>query len=117
MPFLFSVKLRLGADRFYQLVMDNYYNCATFFRVVPNFVVQFGIASQPDETTKWNVDIPDDPVKQSNLEGYLTFATAGANTRTTQIFINKQPKSSTPKQLIARWSTINDKLVCQWVEV
>ena len=57
-------------------------------------MVQFGIASQPDETTKWNVDIPDDPVKQSNLEGYLTFATAGANTRTTQIFINLSDNQS-----------------------
>ena len=52
----------LGVDRFYQLIQDNYYDCGAFFRVVPDFVVQFGIASEPSETKKWDVKIPDDPV-------------------------------------------------------
>ena len=77
-----------GADRFYQLVTDNYYDCAAFFRVVPNFVVQFGIASDPPETRKWDTRIPDDPVTQSNTYGTLTFATSGPGTRTSQLFIN-----------------------------
>lgn len=53
-----------------------------------DFVVQFGIAAEPDETAKWNTTIPDDPVLQSNLYGYVSFATAGPDTRTSQIFIN-----------------------------
>lgn len=78
----------LGADRFYQLAKDNFYNCATFFRVVPDFVVQFGLAAEPDQNEKWKQLITDDPVKNSNIEGYLTYATSGENTRNTQIFIN-----------------------------
>jgi peptidyl-prolyl cis-trans isomerase A (cyclophilin A) len=78
----------LGADRFYSLIQDNYYSCAAFFRVVPDFVVQYGIAAIPDETSKWDTIIPDDPVVLSNLKGTVSFATAGPDTRTTQIFIN-----------------------------
>jgi peptidyl-prolyl cis-trans isomerase A (cyclophilin A) len=78
----------LGADRFYSLIQDGYYDCAAFFRVVPNFVVQFGIAALPEETTKWDTTIPDDPVLVSNLLGTVSFATAGPDTRTTQLFIN-----------------------------
>lgn len=51
-------------------------------------MVQFGIASEPDETKKWNTVIPDDPVVESNLYSYVSFATAGPDTRTTQIFVN-----------------------------
>ena len=51
-------------------------------------MVQFGIASQPSETKKWNTAIPDDPVLKSNIPGTVTFATAGPDTRTAQIFIN-----------------------------
>ena len=78
----------IGVDRFYSLIRDNYYDCAAFFRVVPDFVVQFGIASEPEESLKWNTTIPDDPVLQSNLYSYVSYATAGPHTRTTQIFIN-----------------------------
>lgn len=77
-----------GVDRFYALVNDHYYDCAAFFRVVPDFVVQFGIAAQPEESLKWNTTIPDDPVVMSNLPGYVSYATAGPDTRTTQIFVN-----------------------------
>jgi len=80
----------LGADRFYALVQDNYYNCAAFFRIVPNFIVQWGIASNPTETNKWNTNIEDDPLVAglSNTVGMVSFAMAGPNTRTTQIFVN-----------------------------
>lgn len=79
----------LGADRFYNLVKNRFYDGASFFRVLPGFVAQFGISAQPAVSRVWaRATIPDDPVKQSNLRGYLTFATAGRNSRTTQVFIN-----------------------------
>jgi len=79
----------LGADRFYNLVKHHFYDNASIFRVVPNFVAQFGISAYPAVTTAWRgTDIKDDPVTQSNKRGYLTFATSGPNTRTTQVFIN-----------------------------
>ena len=79
----------LGADRFYNLVRHHFYDNSSIFRVVPGFVAQFGISSYPAVTTAWKgTDIKDDPVKESNKRGYITFATAGPNTRTTQVFIN-----------------------------
>lgn len=78
----------LGVDRFYNLVQAKYFDGARFFRVVPGFVVQFGLAADPDTIAKWDQEIPDDPVLTSNRRGTITFATAGPNTRTTQLFIN-----------------------------
>jgi cyclophilin family peptidyl-prolyl cis-trans isomerase len=78
----------LGADRLYSLIKDGFYNGAAFFRVVPDFVLQFGISASPDETAKWDTNIPDDPVVVSNTNWTVTYATAGPNTRTTQLFIN-----------------------------
>jgi peptidyl-prolyl cis-trans isomerase A (cyclophilin A) len=78
-----------GADRFYNLVKYHFFDSAAFFRVVPGFVVQFGISPRPDIARVWQAaNIPDDPVMQGNARGTLTFATAGPNTRTTQLFIN-----------------------------
>ena len=78
-----------GADRFYNLVKYHFFDGAAFFRVVPGFVVQFGISPRPDIARVWQpATIPDDPVTQSNARGTLTFATGGPNTRTTQLFIN-----------------------------
>src|SRR5579859_5364003 len=79
----------LGADRFYNLVRHHFYDNASVFRVVPSFVAQFGISAYPAVTKAWQgTDIKDDPVTQSNKKGYITFATSGPNTRTTQVFIN-----------------------------
>lgn len=78
----------IGAKRFEDLVKDRYYDGAAFFRVVPNFVIQFGIAANPAATKKWDKRIDDDPVRQTNRRGSLAFATMGPNTRTAQVFIN-----------------------------
>ncbi|HEY1987079.1 MAG TPA: peptidylprolyl isomerase [Terracidiphilus sp.] len=79
----------LGADRFYNLVKYGYFTNAAFFRVVPGFVVQFGLSADPALNKVWKTaTIQDDPVVQSNKRGNLVFATAGPNTRTTQLFIN-----------------------------
>jgi len=79
----------LGVDRFYNLVKNGFYDNAKFFRVVPNFVVQFGIPADPRVAAAWRTrTIQDDPVKESNVKGTITFATAGPNSRTTQVFIN-----------------------------
>lgn len=78
----------IGADRFYNLVASGYFNGARFFRVVPGFVVQFGLNADPQVTAAWKANLQDDPVRRSNGRGFLTFATAGPNTRTTQLFIN-----------------------------
>ena len=78
-----------GADRFYNLVKNGYYDGARFFRVIKDFMVQFGINGDPAVNKVWQeARIPDDPVTQSNTRGMVSFATAGPNTRTTQVFIN-----------------------------
>ena len=80
-----------GADRFYNLVRSGYFKNVAFFRVIPGFMCQFGIHGDPKVADAWNKDkaqIPDDAVKASNTRGAVTFATAGPNTRTTQLFIN-----------------------------
>ena len=78
-----------GADRFYNLVKNGFYNDARFFRVISGFMVQFGISGNPDVSAVWHeATIPDDPVKESNKRGTLAFATAGPNSRSTQVFIN-----------------------------
>lgn len=78
-----------GADRLYNLAKIGYYNDVAFFRVIDGFMVQFGIHGDGEVNKAWReARITDDPVKESNQAGYLTFATAGPNTRTTQLFIN-----------------------------
>lgn len=79
-----------GADRFYNLVKNGFFDNVKFFRVVPNFVVQFGIHGDPSLATKWlESNIPDDKVVESNKKGFLTYAKSSApNSRSTQLFIN-----------------------------
>jgi len=78
-----------GADRFYNLVRAGFFNGVAFYRVHPGFMVQFGISPKPAISKAWDkANIPDDPVKQGNTRGMVVFATAGPNTRTTQLFIN-----------------------------
>jgi peptidyl-prolyl cis-trans isomerase A (cyclophilin A) len=79
-----------GADRFYNLVKNGYYDGVKFYRVVPGFIVQWGIHGDPAIATTWlRATIPDDPVAQSNTRGYVTFTTSGKpNSRSVQLFIN-----------------------------
>ena len=84
-----------GADRFFNLARIGFFDDARFFRVVEGFMVQLGIPGDPVVAAKWRgASIPDDPVTQSNLRGFVTFAMAGPNSRTTQIFIdfNNHPR-------------------------
>jgi cyclophilin family peptidyl-prolyl cis-trans isomerase len=84
----------IGADRFYNLVKHHFYDDASIFRVSPGFVVQFGISAHPQVSAAWkHTDLKDDPVVQTNKRGYVTFATAGPDTRTTQVFINLRDNS------------------------
>jgi peptidyl-prolyl cis-trans isomerase A (cyclophilin A) len=79
----------LGADRFYNLVQAGFFDGARFFRIVPKFVVQFGLNGDPRVNAAWeSARLEDDPVKQTNSRGRITFATAGPGTRTTQLFVN-----------------------------
>jgi peptidyl-prolyl cis-trans isomerase A (cyclophilin A) len=78
-----------GADRFYNLVKNGYFDDARFFRVVSDFMVQFGINGDPAVNAAWRpARIKDDPVRQSNKKGFITYATSGPDSRTTQVFIN-----------------------------
>lgn len=78
-----------GAERLRELVAEEFFDGARFFRVVEGFVVQFGIAADPAVSGQWRGRaIPDDPVVASNARGTVTFATSGTDTRTTQLFIN-----------------------------
>jgi peptidyl-prolyl cis-trans isomerase A (cyclophilin A) len=88
-----------GADRFFNLVKNGFYDDARFFRVIPNFMAQFGIHANPAIAAAWqSAVIRDDPAKESNQRGYVTFATRGPNTRTTQLFINFRDNSGLDKQ-------------------
>ena len=91
-PFVVTVHRKWaprGADRFYNLVRAGFYDRQRLFRVVPGFVVQWGISGAPKIARAWqHATIRDDPVRQTNARGTIDFADAGPNTRTTQVFVN-----------------------------
>jgi peptidyl-prolyl cis-trans isomerase A (cyclophilin A) len=96
-----------GADRFYNLVKYGFFDQNRFFRIVPNFIVQWGIPGDPKVARAWeNAAIKDDPVARSNTKGYITFATAGPNTRTTQLFINLKTNSFLDDQGFAPFGNV-----------
>jgi peptidyl-prolyl cis-trans isomerase A (cyclophilin A) len=90
----------IGADRFYNLVKHHFFDNASFFRVVPGFIVQFGLSAYPPVSAAWeNTNIQDEPVTQSNKRGYMTYAkTSMPNTRATQIFINLKDNAGLDRQ-------------------
>jgi peptidyl-prolyl cis-trans isomerase A (cyclophilin A) len=89
----------IGADRFYNLVRSGYYDDVRFFRVIPNFMAQFGMHGDPDVQRAWaGQRLKDDPVKMGNKRGFVVFATAGPNSRTTQLFINFKDNSALDAQ-------------------
>jgi peptidyl-prolyl cis-trans isomerase A (cyclophilin A) len=97
----------IGADHLYDLVKHGYYDGARFFRVLPGFVAQFGLAADPAVTKRWvDARIPDDPVTQHNTVGTLVYATSGPASRTTQLFINMADNSRLDSQGFAPLGTV-----------
>lgn len=98
----------VGADRFYNLVKNGFYDDTRFFRVLDGFMAQIGINGNPSIQSNWRTaTIQDDPVKESNKRGYVTFAKSGApNSRSTQIFINYRDNSSLDRQGFAPFGQV-----------
>jgi peptidyl-prolyl cis-trans isomerase A (cyclophilin A) len=97
----------LGADRFYNLVRNGYYDGVHFFRAIAGFVVQFGIHGDPAVSEAWRfARIDDDPVVASNVRGTVTFAMAGPDSRTVQLFINLADNSRLDPQNFAPFGRI-----------
>lgn len=98
-----------GADRFYNLVRSGYFTNVSFYRVVPGFVVQFGAAPDPKVGAAWSrARIKDDPVKQSNTRGRVTFAMGGPGSRTTEVFINLRDNSNLDRYPGAAFAPIGE---------
>jgi cyclophilin family peptidyl-prolyl cis-trans isomerase len=100
-----------GADRFYNLVKHHYYDGARIYRVIPNFVAQFGINPYPVVNAAWaKATIKDDPVVQKNYRGTLTFAkTANPDSRTTEVFINLRDNFGLDSQGFAPFAQVDEK--------
>jgi cyclophilin family peptidyl-prolyl cis-trans isomerase len=115
----------LGADRFYNLVSNGFFDGVRFFRVIPNFMAQFGINGNPAINTAWDkVDLKDDPSgKQSNTRGTISYGNTGRpNSRGTQVFINykdnsfldTQPTPFTPFGMVVEGMDVADKLNAEY---
>jgi peptidyl-prolyl cis-trans isomerase A (cyclophilin A) len=99
----------LGADRFYELVNMRYFDGNALFRVLPGFIVQWGINGDPKVAKDWSaLTIKDDPVKESNRPGTITFATSGPETRTTQVFINYDNNTMLDAQGFAPFGEVSE---------
>jgi peptidyl-prolyl cis-trans isomerase A (cyclophilin A) len=97
----------IGADRFYNLVKSGFYDNTRFFRVIEGFMVQFGVNGDPKVASAWKAArLKDDPVKVSNKRTFITFATAGQNTRTTQVFISYGDNSNLDGQGFAPFGQV-----------
>ena len=102
----------LGADRFYNLVTIGYYDDNAFFRVVEEFMAQVGINGHPRVNEIWRAQrILDDPVRQSNTRGMVSFGTSGKNSRTTQVFINFGDNSRLDDMGFAPFGKVRDMKV------
>jgi peptidyl-prolyl cis-trans isomerase A (cyclophilin A) len=98
-----------GADRFYELVTSVYYDDIRFFRVVKGQWAQFGINGNPAVSARWRTaTIPDDPVKQSNIRGRVSFAFKDPNGRTTQVYISLRDNSAQDTQGFAPFGEVID---------
>jgi len=126
-PFVVEVRRNWapnGADRFYNLVKNGFFDGARFFRVISGFMVQFGINGDPAVSKVWQTArIPIDPVKESNKRGYITYAMAGSpDSRTTQVFINFRDNGGLDAQGFAPFGQVVsgmdvvDKLYSQYGE-
>jgi cyclophilin family peptidyl-prolyl cis-trans isomerase len=99
----------LGADRFYNLVSNGFFDGVRFFRVIPNFMAQFGINGNPAVNAAWDkVDLKDDPGgKQSNTRGTVSYGNTGQpNSRGTQVFINYKDNSFLDAQRFTPFGTV-----------
>ncbi len=96
----------LAVERFEQLLQDDFFTNAKFFRVLPGYIAQFGIAADPELNKKWMFDkskaMNDEPRLYSNKKGTLCFASSGKNSRQTQIFINLSSNDGPPNFLDAQ---------------
>ena len=96
-----------GADHFFELVRNRFYDGDRFFRVVRGYIVQFGINGNPKIQSLWGrMRIRDDPVKKSNKRGYVSFAKLGPNSRTSQVFINLSNNTELDKQGFAPFGVV-----------
>jgi peptidyl-prolyl cis-trans isomerase A (cyclophilin A) len=100
----------IGADRFYNLVKNGFFTNAAFFRVIPGFMVQFGLNANPAVSKAWeNANLKDDPVTQSNKRGMVTFAkTSQPNSRSTQLYINYGDNAALDPQGFAPFGTVTE---------
>jgi peptidyl-prolyl cis-trans isomerase A (cyclophilin A) len=113
-PFVVTVHRKWaprGADRFYNLVHAGFYNGQRLFRVIPGFVVQWGISGTPKIARVWqSATIHDDPVQHKNTRGTIDFADGGPNTRTTQVFVNLGSNTALDRDGFAPFGTVTSGL-------